>query len=93
MLGTVHARLGKDSDALACRAQGLDAVAQLADPRLEADANLASADTSLVLGLRQDALLHLDNARVLARQIGSGQLERRCELLARRMETAGHAGA
>ena len=93
MLGTVHARLGKDSDALACRAQGLEAVAQLADPRLEADANLAAADTSLVLGLRQDALLHLDNARVLARQIGSGQLERRCALLARRMETAGHAGA
>ena len=89
LLGTVHARLGQVSDALACRAQGLEAVAELAEPRLEADGHLAAADTSLVLGLTQDALLHLDNARFLARQIGSGQLERRCDLLTRRIEMAG----
>jgi DNA-binding SARP family transcriptional activator/DNA-binding XRE family transcriptional regulator len=93
LLGTVHARLGQVSEALACRAQGLEAAAQFAEPRLEADANLAAADTSLALGFLQDALLHLDNARVLARQIGSGQLERRCDLLMRRIEMADEAAA
>ncbi|MBR7834855.1 helix-turn-helix domain-containing protein [Actinospica durhamensis] len=93
LLGTVHARLGQVSDALAYRAQGLEAVAELAEPRLEADGHLSAADTSLVLGLTQDALLHLDNARFLARQIGSGQLERRCDLLTRRIEMAGEAAS
>lgn len=93
LLGTIHARLGQVSEALAHRAQGLDAAAQLHDPGLEGEASLAAADTSAVLGLAQDALVHLDNARVLARQIGSGQLERRCGLLARRMETADESGS
>lgn len=75
-LGTVRVRQGGGKQGLEELGRALELAGGIEDARVNAETHLALADAHTRLARYDEALLHIDDARGLARQIRSGMLER-----------------
>ncbi|HEU5332657.1 MAG TPA: BTAD domain-containing putative transcriptional regulator [Actinocrinis sp.] len=78
LLGTVQIQRGRPAPGLEHHARAHDLARMVGDPRLNAETHLALADSYTRLGREDEAILLIEDARELGRQIRSTPLERQC---------------
>jgi DNA-binding SARP family transcriptional activator/tetratricopeptide (TPR) repeat protein/transcriptional regulator with XRE-family HTH domain len=90
MAATLSARLGDTEPALEHIARAHALVDPADHPTLAARIHLLAADTCLALGRYEDASLYVEDARRVARLVGSPVLERQCLMWTERIQGQKH---